>query len=150
MKNENTENGTQENTTHITISLKDYLFSNSSYWYWLIIILSCLTSLFVILIGEEVIPLVYFRHVLGAIFIMILPGYCLIKILFPKSGIDNFERTALSIGMSIALVSLVALLLSFTPWGIRTIPITLTLLTITIVLATIAIIRDYQVETYNK
>ena len=37
--------------------------------------------------------------------------------------IDDSERAALSIGMSLALVPLVGLLLNYTPWGIKLEPI---------------------------
>ena len=57
--------------------------------------------------------------ILGVLF---LPGFTLIKTLFPTREIDNIERTALSIGMSLALVPLVGLLLNYTPWGIRLTP----------------------------
>jgi len=38
-------------------------------------------------------------------------------------GIDGIERVALSFGLSIAIVPLIGLLLNFTPWGIRLVPI---------------------------
>lgn len=137
-------------TSSSTITLEKYLLSNHSQWYWIIIILSCVTALLVFVIPENAIPLVYIRYGLGIIFLLILPGYCLIKILFPKSGIDTIERTALSIGMSIALVAITGLILSFTPWGIGTIPITISLLMSTIILATIAVIREYQIKTLGN
>ena len=38
-------------------------------------------------------------------------------------GIDGIERVALSFGLSIAIVPLLGLVLNFTPWGIRLVPI---------------------------
>lgn len=38
-------------------------------------------------------------------------------------GIDGIERVALSFGLSIAVVPLIGLVLNFTPWGIRLVPI---------------------------
>ncbi len=38
-------------------------------------------------------------------------------------GIDGIERVALSFGLSIAIVPLIGLVLNFTPWGIRLVPI---------------------------
>lgn len=40
-----------------------------------------------------------------------------------RSGIDGIERVALSFGLSIAVVPLIGLVLNFTPWGIRLVPI---------------------------
>ncbi|WP_049910603.1 DUF1616 domain-containing protein [Natrinema gari] len=40
-----------------------------------------------------------------------------------RPGIDGIERVALSFGLSIAIVPLIGLVLNFTPWGIRLVPI---------------------------
>lgn len=40
-----------------------------------------------------------------------------------QSGIDGVERVALSFGLSIAIVPLIGLILNFTPWGIRLLPV---------------------------
>ncbi len=50
-------------------------------------------------------------------------------------------------GMSIALVPITGLILNYTPWGIRTTPVTLSLLALTTVFATAAIIREHQTMT---
>jgi uncharacterized membrane protein len=92
------------------------------------------------------------RYVLGTIFVLWLPGFSFIKMLFPteppvktsKKNLDPIERIALSIGMSLALVPIVGLLLNYTPWGIRLTPIVLSLLALTTVFATAAITREYQ------
>ena len=75
------------------------------------------------------------------------PGYSLIKVLFPTREIDSIERTALSIGMSLALVPLVGLLLNYTPWGIRFTPITVSLLTLTVILPIAGLSREHQERT---
>ncbi|MFC2017002.1 DUF1616 domain-containing protein [Chloroflexota bacterium] len=60
------------------------------------------------------------RIILGLPFLLFFPGYTLMAVLFPrKAGIGTFERAALSFGMSIAVVSLIGLILNYTPWGIR-------------------------------
>jgi len=68
------------------------------------------------------------RAILGIIFVLFLPGYLLISALFPaKTNLDGIERLALSFGLSIAVVPLLGLILNYTPWGIRLIPILITL-----------------------
>lgn len=59
----------------------------------------------------------------------------------PTSGIDGLERVVLSFGSSIALVPLVGLVLNFTPWGIRLVPIFLSLAGLTLGLTALAAIR---------
>lgn len=86
-----------------------------------------------------------FRIILGLPFLMFIPGYMLIFILFPKkkeyNSIDGLERIGLSFGFSIALVSLVGLILNFTPWGILLDPILFTLFFLIEILGIIAIYR---------
>jgi len=60
------------------------------------------------------------RIILGLLFILFIPGYTLTIALFAKKGsLDVIERTALSFGLSIAVISLLALALNYTSWGIR-------------------------------
>ena len=121
-----------------------YIFSINAAWFWTVIILSLATSISVFTISEKTYPYVYLRYILGSIFVLFLPGFSLIKTLFPTKEIDNIERTALSIGMSLALVPLVGLLLNYTPWGIRLTPIMISLLTLTIILSITGIIREHN------
>ena len=124
----------------------------NAYWYWITIILSIAAALTVFMIPEDAYPIVYVRYVLGSVFVLWFPGYAFIKALFPTQvpiplgteGLDNIERAALSAGMSIALVPLTGLFLNYTPWGIRTTPVTLSLLALTLIFATVAIIREYK------
>jgi uncharacterized membrane protein len=52
--------------------------------------------------------------------------------------------------MSLALTPIVGLILNYTPWGIRLTPIVLSLLALTIVFATAAIIRGNQAKNTNN
>ncbi|UCC32934.1 MAG: DUF1616 domain-containing protein [Candidatus Bathyarchaeota archaeon] len=124
-----------------------FLRTRHAYWYWTITILAAATTILVFTIPENAIPFVYARYILGSIFVLWLPGYSLIKTLFPRKEIDNLERAVLSIGMSLALIPITGLLLNYTPWGIRLTPITLSLLALTLALATAALVREYQIKT---
>ena len=102
------------------------------------------------------------RIVLGLPFVLFIPGYALIAALFPEAGtgpvdvaeedqhetdgehapaargIDGIERVALSFGLSIAIVPLIGLVLNFTPWGIRLVPILVGVGGVTLVLTGVA------------
>jgi hypothetical protein len=128
-------------------SLKTYIGSGEAYWFWTTISLAIATVITVFAIPEDAYPMVYARYVLGSIFVLWLPGFTLIKALFPsKKEMDSIERVALSIGLSLAIVPIVGLLLNYTPWGIRLMPITLSLLALTITFATVALIREHQTK----
>jgi uncharacterized membrane protein len=67
------------------------------------------------------------------VFVLLAPGYALSAILFPKrADIDVVERIVISIGLSIAAMSLVALVLNYTLWGISVVPMTFGLSSLTL------------------
>lgn len=127
--------------------LAPYLKTEKASWYWVTIVLITASVITVLGVPENAYPIVYLRYVLGIILVLWLPGYSLTKALFPEKEIDNIERTALSIGMSLALVPIIGLILHYTPWGIETTPVTLSLLALTAIFATAAIIREHQTKT---
>jgi uncharacterized membrane protein len=64
------------------------------------------------------------RVPLALAFVLFVPGYLLQAALFPRWGdLKTVERVGLSIGLSVALVPLLALLLDRLPWGLRPVPI---------------------------
>lgn len=95
------------------------------------------------------------RVVLGLLFVLVAPGYALVAALFPErprarraadgettvEGLEALERVALSLGLSIAVVPLLGLLLNYSPWGIRLVPILVAVSTFTLLLSAIAWIR---------
>lgn len=111
------------------------------------------------------------RVVVGLAFVLFVPGYAFVAMLFPEAGdpptgegppaeggaetgdateagadptpdvdrgIDGVERVALSFGLSIAIVPLLGLALNFTPFGIRLVPIVVTLGGFTVVATVVA------------
>lgn len=60
------------------------------------------------------------RLILGIPFVFFLPGYTLMAALYPKKeGIGRMERLLLSLVMSFVIVSLIGLIVNYTPLGIR-------------------------------
>jgi hypothetical protein len=136
----------------VSPNLVVYMKTEQALWYWLTMAIAIATAAVVFTIPEDLYPWVFVRYVLGIIFVLWLPGYSFIKALFPTQvpiklpteSLDTIERIALSLGMSLALVPIAGLLLNYTPWGIRLTPIVLSLLTLTMVFSTAAIIREHQ------
>jgi uncharacterized membrane protein len=94
------------------------------------------------------------RRALGTIFVLFLPRYASIKALFStkipiktsSQELDIIERIALSIGMSLALTPIVGLILNYTPWSIRLTSIDFSLLALTVVFATAALLCEHQTQ----
>ena len=109
-----------------------------------------LTDIFVLTPGISETML---RNAIGLPFVLFLPGYALIAALFPaKSDLDGIERVALSFGLSIAVVPLIGLGLNYTPWGIATLPILISLSTFTFIMCGLAYLRRAKLpetETFN-
>lgn len=129
-----------------------YIKTGRALWYWATVAVATLTAAVVFLVPEAFYPWAYLRNVLGAIFVLCLPGYTFTRLLFPtreptKSTEENLGiavRIALSLVMSIALAPVIVLLLNYTPWGISLTSTTLSLLTFTLVFATAALMREHQ------
>jgi uncharacterized membrane protein len=142
------------NQTNPPPTFTKYLRSHTATWFWTTIILTITASTIILTIPEDsqYLPA---RNILSLTLIFWLPGYTSIKALYPtklpittnNENLDTIERIALSLGMSIILVTMTGLLVNYTPWGIRTTPISLTLLTITIILAIVAANREYHTNT---
>ena len=87
----------------------------------------------VIILTAILVPAVLFtsgplRIALGLPFVLFFPGYTLVTALFPRKGnFDAIERIALSLGLSLAIVSVIGLILNYTSWGIRPTPVLISL-----------------------
>ncbi|KGK98096.1 hypothetical protein LI82_10185 [Methanococcoides methylutens] len=91
------------------------------------------------------------RTVLGLPMVLFLPGYALIAALFPsRDDLDGIERLALSFGLSIAVVPLIGLALNYTPWGIRLLPILISLSAFTILMCAVAVLRRGSLPVDDK
>lgn len=141
------------------------------------IVLVLLTDLVVLAPVIRETPL---RVVLGLPLVLFLPGYAFIAALFPEAGsppedemddpndetepaaagagtgrlrdrgIDGIERVALSFGLSIAIVPLIGLVLNFTPWGIRLLPILTSVSGFTLVAAAVAAVRRWDLPPEER
>ncbi len=65
----------------------------------------------------------FIQIIIGLPIILIIPGYLLLLILFPKNtnhqDIKGIERLIYSCGISLAILSLLGLLLFYSPWGLN-------------------------------
>lgn len=124
---------------------KEYLRSPFSLDLWFVLSATLSTILIVLVFGITQYPLVTIRYVLGTIFVLFIPGFSLIQCLYyRREDLDDLERFALSIGLSLALVPLVGLVLNYTPFGIRLSPVTISLSILSIILIVCGTIRRYR------
>ncbi len=113
------------------------------------------------------------RIVFGLAFVLFVPGYAFVAALYPmagepvvgagfesadaasgtdsvRSGPDGLERIVLSLGLGLAVVPLVGLVLNFTPWGIRLVPIAIALSGVTLVSIAVAAVRRWNLPVDER
>ncbi len=95
------------------------------------------------LLNEGVIP--------GFLLVGFFPGYVVVASLYPNhGGLSWMERLLLSIVLSIALLPLLALILNFTPFGIRFLPLVASVAIFTIVVGLIAYRRRTRLPIQER
>jgi uncharacterized membrane protein len=137
--------------------------------------LTLLTNLFVLAPVLRETPV---RIVLGLAFVLFVPGYAFVAALFPERGsgptvneggecdedaalagdgdaaeergIDGTERVALAFGTSIAIVPLIGLVLNFTPFGIRLVPILASVSLFTLACAAVGARRRWELPPEER
>ena len=81
-------------------------------WFYLVV-LATLATFLTIYVLPSTYPLVIFRWIVGSVFVLFLPGYVTVQALFPEGKeLDNIERFALTVGLSLAITPLIGLLLN--------------------------------------
>lgn len=128
-------------------TIQSYFLSLYSSWFWITVagLVSMILSIYVL---PQVPPFTWLRVGLGFVTSLYLPGYTFIEALYPKKDeLEDLERFALGVGLSIALTPLVGFVLNYTPWGIRLDPITAGISFLTVSFGLIGVYRKYQ---YHK
>lgn len=110
------------------------------------------------------------RVLIGAPFVLFVPGYAVTAALFPKlreedttdnrsyagvlprshDGITLLERVMFSFGMSVTIVPLVGFALNFTPWGIQFTSLLLSVGGFTITMALLAAVRRWKLPPEER
>lgn len=105
-------------------SFREYLKLTEPNTWLNLTLITCALTLVAVYIIPSTYPLVILRWIVGSVFVLFLPGYTSVQALFPSSrDLDDIERVALSIGLSLAITPLIGLLLNYLPWGIRLNPL---------------------------
>jgi uncharacterized membrane protein len=84
------------------------------------------------------------RPAITITYLLFVPGYALAAVLFVrKNDLDRLERTAFSFGLSLAIVSLLGLILSSSSWGATIESMIASLLAFTLLVTPVAYIRRH-------
>ena len=114
-------------------------------WFGIIILYTVLTISFAFFIPGDS-PFSIFNYVFGFIFVSVMPGYCLVSLLFKERKLDLVEKAVLSVALSFSLVGVTGLFLGLSPLGITRASIIVSLSTIVVVFAFLAFIRKRKLR----
>src|SRR5579875_1154294 len=90
-------------------------------------------------------PLIYFRYFFGGVLVLFLPGYSLMEALYPKrSQLNDLTRYAMIFVLSLALTSLMGLVLGVSTFGLRIFSIAGSLSIFNVVCLLIALKEKYS------
>jgi hypothetical protein len=93
----------------------------------------------------------YLRYAFGGFLVLFLPGYSLVSLIYPKeTEPDKLTRIVLSFAMSLAVVSLIGLGLSYTPFGISLSAAVFSVSIISIGLAFLTTARKYDYYRHER
>jgi uncharacterized membrane protein len=103
----------------------------------LALVAAALLSMYVPGINESLL-----RFGMIIILFMFLPGYAFVAALYPRqSGPGGIERMALSAGMSLVISPLIGFVLNFTEFGVRTLPMAMSISVFTVFFIALALLR---------
>jgi len=93
----------------LPLTFAKYLLNHRSMWFWALASIALITAFSIYLLPQSV-PFIYTRFVFGALYVLYLPGFALIQLLYPKNDeLSPIHRHVLSIGLSLVLMPLAGL-----------------------------------------
>jgi uncharacterized membrane protein len=129
-------------------NLAEYLLSPLSFSFWELVLATLLSLTF--LFASSGLAL-YLRFVLGGVLVLFLPGYSLVGLIYSKKeDLDYLSRIAFSFVLSIAIAILVGLVLNYTPFGITSVAVGLSLGGLTIVLLFLTVFRKHAYYSLTR
>lgn len=91
------------------------------------------------------------RFILGVPLVLFIPGYALVNALFPARGtLDGLERLALSFGLSLSVIPLIALAIEYSPWRLTLVPMLGGLLITTLAFSALATVRRARLPVEQR
>ena len=134
-----------EDVPPVTWSLSEYLRQWDQHLWLYLTLAVTLATVLVVYVLPTPFPFIVVRWMFGSVFVIFIPGYAAIKALFPRDReLGTIERFALSLGLSLMLVPLVGLILSYTVWAITLSSVISSLTVLTAALSGVAFARQYK------
>jgi hypothetical protein len=121
-------------------SLRGYSLATASIWFWTAVAATLFSLVSIFVTGGLAL---YLRYVFGGILVLFLPGYSLVELLYSAKETARTAKIVLSIVFSLALISLIGLVLNYLPYGINLVTVGLSVVGLTITLLVLGLARRY-------
>jgi len=120
-------------------------------WFGIITVYTVVTMLFVYFIPSTS-PFSVLNFIFGFTFVVVVPGYCLVSVLFQEGKLDLVEKAVLSVAFSFSIAGVSGLFLGLSPIRMTTSSLTISLSIIVVVLAFLAFLRKrkFQVQSVEQ
>ncbi|MGC9072401.1 MAG: DUF1616 domain-containing protein [Acidilobus sp.] len=127
-------------------NFQSYLLGAAGWWFWLYLLGVAIGVIGALLVPHSPPQVEFLKVVMGSPFLYYLPGYGLLKALFPERRWGSIEEAALSIVLSLSLDPIVGLGLVQTSPGLTISTTVASLAALEAVLGMAAAYRRYEVE----
>jgi uncharacterized membrane protein len=124
-------------------TLTSFLLSKKSNWYKITLLISIISLLSSLLLNSNT-SLVYLRYFFGFIMIFFIPGYSILILIGLSNETDEIYLLTFSIGISIIVVSVISLVLNFSPFKMSYLSIIFSLFGITFLSLNSGLLMEYQ------
>lgn len=114
-------------------------------WFGIIALYTVVTLVFVYFIPNDS-PFSVLTSIFGFVFVAVVPGYCLVNLLFKDGKLDIIEKAVLSVALSFSIAGMSGLFLGLSPIGMTTASLTISLSVIVMVLSVLALIRKRKLQ----
>jgi len=115
-------------------------------WFGIVFLFTCIAILFALFVPSTS-ALFGIRYFFGFVYVAVLPGYCLVNLLFVKENrLDLAEEAVLSVALSFGIAGLTGLFLGLSPIGIDSKSVIVTLSAVVLVLGFLAFLRKRKLE----
>jgi uncharacterized membrane protein len=109
-------------------------------WFGAVVLYTVLTLVCVFFISSDS-TLSFLTYFFGFTFVAVVPGYCLVNLLFQEGKLELVETVVLSVALSFSIAGISGLFLGLSPIGITFSSVTQSLTIIVLVLAFLAFLR---------
>lgn len=138
-------NLSEERPTPSFLSYLKDVGASTRFWAAVATSAAMLITIYALPQGESWVPT---RWTVGAIFLFIMPGYAVTNLFIPRNRLSTMERVALSIGLSLAIVVLIGIMLSYSPAGVGIEPVVISVALFSIIISLLAAHKDHSARQH--